>query len=449
MTATADFTGTRTLDVAPEAIAEGSMFADRYAIEGRIGAGAKSTVYSALDMLASPPRRVALKVARSAETNLSREVELLTRIHRDDDVAGVVRLAEPALGESGSVTYIVLEHIDGPTLRAAVLSSSEICRLGGRIAHSLVSIHGAGLAFADIKPENILLRDGFEPILIDFGAAREIQDSHSPILLTPGYAAPEQHAGQPPTAASDIYALALVLEELAGPRVPTNLVKILERAKATNPADRPSALEFSRALETAVVSPTTRSFRGRLVAIAGFVIILLAIVPLMMKANDEKPTTAKVRSEKPSLSLISAPGKVQYLALGDTHIHWTDGDGGTVFRASLQGDAAEMVTQLENPAHQIAVSGQTIFIRSPGEIWVFTQEKLKRLAESAARGGIVADDRYVVWTNEDTGEVIMASVRDDAPFRVLASGQARPYSIAMDATHVYWANEGDGTISRV
>lgn len=445
MTFTGDFTGTRTLDGAPEAIVEGSAFAERYAIEGRLGAGAQSTVYSALDMLAAPPRRVALKVARSDETSLSREADLLARIHRDGDVAGVVRLVEPSLCEFGGVKYLVLEYIDGPTLKHTASTIADICRMGGRIARALASIHQANIVSADVKPDNILLRDGVDPILVDFGAAREMPDSNAASLLTPAYAAPEQHAGQPPTPASDVYALAVVLQELAGPRAPRQLVSILSRAKANDKAERPSALVFAQMLEEARLAPSRKPPSFFVLAL---VVVVLGLAGTGVVLTKESPQVA-MRPQKPVLTQISSPGAMLYLALGEAHVYWSDGDGRTVFRAPLGRGPTETVTQLEQPAHQMAVTGQTIFIRSPGDIWALANGKMTRFAESTGRGGIVADARNVVWTNEVTGDVVLASVRGDAPLRVLASGQARPYSVTMDATHVYWANEENGTLARV
>lgn len=446
MTSTGDFTQTRTLDVAPEAIVEGSTFADRYAIERRLGAGAQSTVYSALDMLVSPPRRVALKVARTNETSLSREAELLARVHCDGNVAGVVRLVEPGLCDFGCFKYLVLDYIDGPTLRNTNVTVEQVCRLGGQIARTLALMHQINIVFADVKPDNIVLRDGIEPVLVDLGAAREMHDSHVPRLLTPAYASPEQLAGQEPTAASDVYALAIVLEEWAGARAPKQLHSILARAKATDPAERPSAWALAQSLDEMRFGPSKHR-PSRLVL--GLIVMVLGLAGIALWTRRESPVVSTKRPEKPILTQISASGGVQYLALGDPHIYWSDGNGRSVFRAPLHGGPPETVTKLDAPAHQIAVSGQWLFVRSPGDIWVFANGKLERFATSTGRGGIVADDRNVVWTNEDTGEVVLANVRGDAPLRVLASGQARPYSVAMDATHVVWANEGNGTLARV
>lgn len=445
MSWTGDFANTRTLDIAPEAIVEGSMFADRYAIEERLGAGAQSTVFAALDMLSSPPQRVALKIARADKTSLSREAELLASVHADRNIDGLVRLVEPEVQTSGAVDYLVLEHIDGPTLRNKVLSLLEVCRIGGLLARVLAAIHEAGIIVADVKPDNILLRHGTEPVLIDLGAARNVDERDAPILLTPAYASPEQLAGQAPSFASDVYALAVLLEELAGPRPAPRFVAAISRGKATDPAERPTAAAFAQALEDVGVS---RRFTRRQWVVVGSMLMVMGLAGSVSRLGGRTAENSQSGS-KPSLTMISKVGAVLHLALGESHVYWSDGNGQTVFRAPIAGGPAEVVAQLETPAHQLAVSGDMIFVRSPGTIWSFGNRKLERFAESTGRGGIVADDRSVVWTNEDSGEVVVASVRGDAPLRVLAHGQSRPYAVTMDATHVYWANEGDGTLARV
>lgn len=445
MSWTGDFANTRTLDIAPEAIVEGSMFAERYAIEERLGAGAQSTVFAALDMLSSPPQRVALKIARADKTSLLRETELLACAHHDRNIDGLVRLVEPEVQTFGAVDYLVLEHIDGPTLRNAVLSLPEVCRVGGFLARALAAIHEAGIIVADVKPDNILLRHGTEPVLIDLGAARKVDERDAPILLTPAYASPEQLAGQAPSFAGDVYALAVLLEEKAGPNPPRRFVATINRGKALDPAERPTAEAFAQALEDVGVS---RGYTRRQWLVVGGMLMVTGLAGCVAWFVGRTRVHAE-SAPKPYLAMISTVGAVLHLALGESHVYWSDGNGRTVFRAPIAGGPAQVVTQLETPAHQLAVSGDIIFVRGPGTIWSFWNRKLERFAESTGRGGIVADDRSVVWTNEDSGEVVTASVRGDAPLRVLAHGRLRPYAVTMDATHVYWANEGDGTLARV
>lgn len=451
MSTTSDNT-TSTIEGAYELLAAGSLFADRYAVEERIGAGAFSIVYSALDMLASPPRRVALKVARTAlvaKTSLSHEVLVLTRMQLQGLTQGVVQLVEHAVQEHKGLSYLLLEYIEGQTLRRARLSLAEVCRVGQILAHTLASLHAAGIVVADIKPENIMLRPGNAPVFIDFGAARLVRESSEPALLTPAYAAPEQLAGHSSTFAGDVFALAKTLEESAGKRLPKRFVSILHRCTAQNPDERLTAIELAHNLGNIDVSlPQTRA----LWFVAGLSLLTVLLAGMLMRQTvtaKARETALSTRAPPLTYSSLSAPERALFLAADEKFVYWSRMNDGTVQRVPLNGGSSEVVTHIDAYAHQLAISGQNIYIRDGTDIWSFAQEKLRRFADAAGDGDIVVDSRDVVWTNAFTGEVFIKAVQGDSPARVLASGLAKPYDMAMDATHAYWANGGDGTITRV
>src|ERR1041384_5344947 len=90
------------------------------------------------------------------------------------------------------------------------------------IAEGLDRAHALGVVHRDIKPENVMLAAGGAVKLLDFGVARDIATSSSGASLTsvglavgtPAYMSPEQLAGEPPTAVSDVYALGTVIYEM-------------------------------------------------------------------------------------------------------------------------------------------------------------------------------------------------------------------------------------------
>jgi len=120
---------------------------------------------------------------------------------------------------AGPVPFIALEYVDGPTLDEEIdetgkLTEPDVAMLGLQLLTGLRALHWRGLAHVDVKPENVVLRDG-RPVLVDFGSAREIgarQPSGHPVG-TAGYAAPEMEACEPISAAMDIYALGMTLRE--------------------------------------------------------------------------------------------------------------------------------------------------------------------------------------------------------------------------------------------
>lgn len=117
------------------------------------------------------------------------------------------------------VPHLVMEYIDGPDLdeeldRTGPMSPANAALMCVQVLAVIVDLHRRGLAHLDLKPENVVLRDG-RPVVIDFGSARPIGTSpragHP--IGTAGYAAPEQEECRPITAAMDCYGVGSILYE--------------------------------------------------------------------------------------------------------------------------------------------------------------------------------------------------------------------------------------------
>ena len=210
----------------------GEVVAERYRVDEFVGAGGMAAVYRATDQTLG--RTVAVKVflqgtaGRGDEARRVSETRLLASLNHH----ALVTLHDAHLPEDG-LAFLVMEYIDGGSLddrlRGGPLSPRDAAGLAGELAEALHVVHAAGIIHRDVKPSNILLRspltpDGAaRPTLADFGIAYLVDTTR---LTAPGtaigtaaYLAPEQVRGAPPTTASDIYSLGLVLiEALTGQR---------------------------------------------------------------------------------------------------------------------------------------------------------------------------------------------------------------------------------------
>lgn len=140
----------------------------------------------------------------------------------------LIRCPHPAVprliidGRDGAPPYLVQEYVDGPTLDAALesgpLAADETIALAAQLTAVVRTLHTQGMAHVDLKPDNLILRDG-RPTLIDLGSARDLgrpQPAGKPIG-SPGYAAPELESGAPISAAMDLYGIGtIVYEALTG-----------------------------------------------------------------------------------------------------------------------------------------------------------------------------------------------------------------------------------------
>ena len=229
-------------------------------IERPLGRGAMGEVYLARDR--ELDRLVALKLLRFSATADSGEQR--ERFLREARITA--RLDNPQIvtvhraGIHDDRPFLVLEYVEGETLRTALergpLDVREGVTLGAAIAGALAEAHRAGVLHLDLKPENVM-RGARGIRVLDFGiagllAADGSDDTEAPAFGTPGYTAPERTAGDPPTAAADIYSLGVVLSELLGTPpapVPRPLRALLDQCLSADPDRRPDAAEVARRLE--------------------------------------------------------------------------------------------------------------------------------------------------------------------------------------------------------
>lgn len=212
------------LPLAPRNIAMSVDRLGRYEIVEDLGRGAMGVVYRARDPLID--RSVAIKTI--ACTGLSRdEVETFEgRFFREAQSAG--RLNHPNIvtihevGRDGELAYIVMELLEGNTLRSIldsglVLTETQVVDIAAQVADGLAFAHANGVIHRDIKPANIVVLANGTVKIADFGVALMPTGSSTlvgTVFGSPKYMSPEQVAGQTVDGRSDIFALGAVLYEM-------------------------------------------------------------------------------------------------------------------------------------------------------------------------------------------------------------------------------------------
>lgn len=206
----------------------GKFLDNRYELLEMIGSGGMAQVYRARCHRLN--RLVAVKILRS---DLARDADFRRRFH--DESQAVAMLSHPNIvsvydvSRSGEIEYIVMELIDGITLKQymkqkGTLNWRESLHFITQIMKGLSHAHGRGIIHRDIKPHNIMvLRDGSVKVA-DFGIARLASSAQSTItqeaLGSVHYISPEQAKGSRIDARSDIYSAGVVLYEMTTGRLP-------------------------------------------------------------------------------------------------------------------------------------------------------------------------------------------------------------------------------------
>lgn len=394
-----------------------------YRLGPMVGAGGMGEVYRGTDTRLD--RRVAVKVLRpDASTSPDR------RRRFEREARAVASLNHPSIctlhdvGVHDGIDYMVMEYVDGETLAHRLerepLAIDRVIGYGMAIADALAAAHARQITHRDLKPANIMLtKSGLK--VLDFGLAKfMVSDSDVTgetealtvpltVLGTPAYMAPEQREGKACDARTDIYALGLVLFEMATGRravagtsaatLPPYVAYVIERCLSADPDDRwQSATDVKLALawEDALRAAGTpaRSDTG---------------LPLMRFSVDLGPDA--VAGLRTTLTISRDGQRLAFLVRG------IDG------RSRL---ATRRLDEAEPTVLEGTEDAQDAFF-SPDGLWLgfFADYKLKRVSVRGGAPLVVCEapnDRGASWVEAET--IVLAPHIYGGLVRVAAGGGA-------------------------
>ncbi len=246
-----DFLETPAFDLVARAMARAAQarmigtMVSHYRIEECLGAGGMGVVYRARDTRLQ--RKVALKFLPEA-WSADREARAAAALNHPN----ICTIHE--IAEHDGRPFIAMELLEGRTLKQELgvrsLELGRVIDIASQVAEALEAAHAKGIIHRDIKPGNIFITTGGAVKVLDFGIAvmPDSPDSHARAAIgTRPYMAPEQLQGRPVDARTDVFALGVVIQQMAGGRAAFD--RIVERCLANDPAARfGSAAELRAAL---------------------------------------------------------------------------------------------------------------------------------------------------------------------------------------------------------
>ncbi len=344
---------------------------------GVLGKGGTGIVYSGLDEKLN--RKVAVKaikarrIGSSARTHLLREARLLSQL----DHPNICRIH--GFVEGNETDFLILEQIRGRTLRQVLddgMDNALKLRVAEQIALALEAAHQQGVVHRDLKPQNVMLTEEGIAKVLDFGIAwraddppfvgsvhndpnpriepRSVDSSDTStwvhrapdastmqelaggavragaIIGTAAYMSPEQARGETTTAASDVYSLGLLLQEVFTGRSPFDpdlncgeLVRsaaagtslavtgvdaevgaLLQRMKAGAPEARPTVSEVAERLRWIRRRPRRRAWR--FVAVAAMLMVGFAVFRYTVDLRRERAAALEARNEAEQVASFMA-----------------------------------------------------------------------------------------------------------------------------------------------
>jgi eukaryotic-like serine/threonine-protein kinase len=267
----------------------------RYRLDSRIATGGMGEVWRATDTVLD--RLVAVKLLRREHADdpvfrsrFETEAQHAAGLHHP----GVAQVFDFGTGEAvdDHPPYLVMEYVDGKPLSAILrpgqpMDPAAAARLVAETGDALGAAHAQGIVHRDVKPANILVTEDRQVKITDFGIARALEETMvtqiGTVLGTMRYLSPEQAEGRVVGTEADVYSLGVVFDELLEGSTDSDRA-VIDRMRASEPAERPSAGEVAASFGvTQVLRPARAEHRPGLatrtkVLAAGAAVAIVAAI---------------------------------------------------------------------------------------------------------------------------------------------------------------------------
>ena len=315
--------------------ATGTLIAGRYRVVRQLGQGGMGSVWLAEDNKLDS-FKVAIKMLPSVLVNNKRayqqvKAEALVSLKLSHPNIATVRAFEE---ESGN-PFLVMDYIDGQTLddylaEKGKLSEEETVELLKPVAAALDYAHTQGVVHRDVKPGNVMIRKDGTPFVLDFGIAREIQETMTRVTgkLSSGtllYMSPEQLNGDAPKPAQDVYSFAAMAYECLKGEPPFSRGQVEFQILNKEPEPLPGGSDLARSILRGLAkAPVARPEK-----------CIGVVAPVVVSRPHPKPIFERVSVPKEDVRFIPPEERSRFAKEADA------GDGSSRSTTSDNGAPAQ------------------------------------------------------------------------------------------------------------
>ncbi len=299
-------------------------------------------------------RYVAIKILHAF---LSEKTDILGRFRREAQHIAALQHTNIVqvhdFDVQGTVYYMVMEYIDGLTLKSLIkskrnnnehISFEETLRLIMDMGEALSYAHRHGVIHRDVKPANVMIDKKGRVVLTDFGLAKILSGPQftttGAMVGTPAYMAPEQGLGQPGDMRSDIYSMGVILYQMVTGRLPfiaeTPLAIVFKHVNAPLPMPRAVNEKVPSSLENVIVKTLAKNPEDRYQYVDDVLEELAGLETEIVTGptTRKRRKTPPARSEKVDVATVSLhvveTGQILALENGDTFVLGRDDGSGDV-----------------------------------------------------------------------------------------------------------------------